>query len=207
VALELWPATLPQSFLTSAYGEALPEKNVIGDEYNVGPPIYRRRTTSSPAHFAGQMFMTAVEWETLSTFFHTTLFDGVIRFLFPPQGYTDEARYWISRFISPPTRRMSDADDGWVVSLSLERLGIGAGFLYPASVTDPDSFYRPTVIWDQFVTVPKYTNTSTLHSPRVQRAQAILPGLYQNTPTFYSPVTGAADTVFDQDVFDMDVFS
>jgi len=207
VAMELWPQTLPQTFMVSSYGQSLPEESIIKDGYNVGPPIYRRRTTSAPGHFAGQMFMTTVEWETLWTFFHATLFDGVIRFLFPPQGSTDTARYWISRFITPPTRSMSDAEDGWLVNLSLEKLGIGQGFLYPALFRDPTTIYQPTIIYDQFVTVPRYTNTNTFYSLFVSRAQLVAAGLYSNSNTFYAPVVGEADTVFDQDVFDMDTFS
>jgi hypothetical protein len=146
VVLEVWPTTLPQVFMTANYGEATPADNIITDDYNVGPPVYRRRTTSAPAPYAGQMFMTTAEWETLSAFFHDTLFDGVMRFLFPPQGSTDEAHFWISRFVTPPIRRMSDADDAWFVLLSLERLAIGEAFLVSSIHAETDTLYTPTVV-------------------------------------------------------------
>jgi hypothetical protein len=183
----VWPTTLPQTFLASGYGEATPDKNVITDEYNVGPPVYRRRTTSAPAPFAGQMFMTTAEWEALSTFFHTDLFDGVMRFLFPPQAVADTGRFWISRFVIPPTRQMSDVDDGWLVSLSLEKLGIGEVFLSPAMFSDPDTFYSPTVIYDQVAAAALYTDADLFYGPVLSFDQTITASLYSNSNTFYAP--------------------
>ena len=235
MVLEVWPTSLPQAFMASGYGEATPKDNIITDDYNVGPPVYRRRTTSAPAPYAGQMFMTTEEWETLSTFFHGNLFDGVMRFLFPPQGVADLSRYWISRFVSPPQRQMSNADDGWFVSLKLERLGIGQSFLAPPAFSDPTIIYQPTIVYDQFLTVARYNNTNTFGATIVSAEgalQTLVPARYNNTNTFYAPsvasvggtlsparyddgetfyaatvTTTGSSTVFDSDVFDSEVFS
>jgi len=150
MTLPLWPDTLPRCFLTSGYGEAAAD-NVITDGYNVGPPAYRRRTTAGPAPYMGNMHLTSAEWDELSTFFHGTLFDGVMRFLFPPQGSTDEARFWVSRFVAPPQRRALGGDDSWLVSLSLERLFVAQAFLFTPLFSEPDIFYAPTVSGGVFI--------------------------------------------------------
>lgn len=207
MVLEVWPITLPQAFVASGYGEATPKDNVITDDYNVGPPQYRRRTTSAPAPYAGEMFMTTAEWETLSTFFHTTLFDGVMRFLFPPQGVNDLARYWISRFVSPPLRRMSDIDDTWTVALNLERLAIGQAFLLPSTFRDPTVIYTPRIIYDQFTAALRYTDPDTIYAVTIIAPgadQTLEPSRVDNVGHIYT-TTGSVvfdDTVFDSSVFD-----
>jgi hypothetical protein len=187
--MDIWPSSLPNSFLTSEFSHAQ-EDNILADGYDVGPPAYRRRTTSAPSPFMGTMIMTTAEWEAFRTFFHTTLADGTHRFLFPPQGTTDQARYWISRFIEPPTRSMSDADDLWFVSLSLEKLGSGESFIGPEDLfEDPDIFYTPTFLYDQTITVnARYSDPDTFYTPTIANLeQFITAGLFTDSDTFYAP--------------------
>lgn len=207
MVLEVWPETLPRSFMVSGYQEVGAD-NLIKDEYNVGPPSYRRRTVSAPASFAGQMLMTIAQWEILSAFFHTTLFDGVKRFLFPPQGYTDISHYWVSRFIAPPQRQLSAADDGWFVSLELERLAIGQSFLLPARLISPTTIYAPNIIWDQVLIAARYNNANTFYAPSTPNDKLLTPSRLNNTNSFFSASFSGEEigNVFDSDVFDVGAF-
>lgn len=187
----LWPGPefLPQTFAAQGFGHMLAD-NLITDDYEVGPPAYRRRTTSAPQKLNGQMFMTTAEWETLYNFFRTTLFDGVMQFLLPPQAATDDSRYWICRFIKPPSRQMTDADDLWSVLLSLERLGIGQAFVLPSAFSDPTVIYQPRMIYDQFLVVARYNDPDTFRSVAVSAAgaeQTLLPLRYDDADTVYAP--------------------
>lgn len=165
-AQETWPFTLPQAMLTAAYGEAFGD-GIIKDDYNLGPPRYRRRTTSAPRPVSGTMIMTTAEWEQFSAFFGNALFDGALPFLFPPQGSTDTSRFWICRFEQPPSRQMSDADDIWIVSLNMVRLGIGESMLNVALFTDPDIVYQARIVYDQTLTSNIYNDADTIYSPTI----------------------------------------
>ena len=195
MVLEVWPTSLPQAFMVFGYGEATPEKNIITDDYNVGPPIYRRRTTSAPSNFGGQMFMTTAEWEELSTFFHGTLYDGVMRFLFPPQGTSSAARYWISRFISPPSRQRSDADDGWFVTLAMEKLGLGQIFISPPAFSSSSVFYAPTILTGPSLFIPLVTGTQSFYSPEMITEPFLVPSLITDLDTFYGPSVSQVDNL------------
>lgn len=158
--LDVWPGTLPQNYIAADYTDTLADA-LIKDEYNVGPPSYRRRTTAAVRRFSGTMVMNAAEWIILRSFFQTTLLDGTLRFTFPPQGVSDRSRFWISRFVSPPRRQLSNSDDAWFVSLEMEILGSGESILTTGLMTDGDAIYTPIVSIDQQMTVARHNNTNT----------------------------------------------
>jgi hypothetical protein len=167
------------------------EDGLIKDGMNVGPPLYRRRSSAAPQRFTGLMHMTTAQWEVLDDFFHNTLFDGVLRFLFPTQGATSTLA-WRARFTSPPQRQSVGADSGdfWVVGLNLERTGIGSPIAQTSFLIDPDIFYTPSVFTPSQTLSPSlYTNTNTVYAAQLR--PYIEPALFTNTNTFYVPVVSS----------------
>lgn len=66
-----WPATLPQAFEQDGYSEPF-ASNVVRTEMDVGPPKVRKRYTAAVKQFAGLMYLTETQAETLETFYETT---------------------------------------------------------------------------------------------------------------------------------------
>jgi hypothetical protein len=85
-----WPSTVNQNVMQQGYSET-PERNVISFKPEVGRPILRRRTSLSQVLSTWTMWLSSAEWDTLLTFFQTTLSDGVTPFMFdsPRTGTTD----------------------------------------------------------------------------------------------------------------------
>jgi len=188
MALEVWPSSLPQDFNVSGFADSLAD-GLIKDEYNVGPPSYRRRTTAAPADFSGMMVLTTADWIALRTFFHTTLFDGALRFLFPPQATTDTGRYWITRFRAPPKRQLSDGDDLWFVTLEFERLGLGQVFVGPSLFSDADVIYPPSFIFDQIAAAARYDDADTFPTATIAGgALTATAAIYNDPDTFPAAV-------------------
>jgi hypothetical protein len=106
--MTVWPATLPQDFRASNYTEAMPENRII-DNYEAGPPFYRRRTTANPLRVSGSMYMTNEEWVILKDFFTNETLDGVLTFNID-QVDTSGEWTWLVRFVQPPTRTVVEPD-------------------------------------------------------------------------------------------------
>lgn len=205
-----WPSTLPQDFRADGFSDSL-ENGLIKDEMNVGPPIYRRRSSAAPQPFSGSMTMTSAEWAELDTFFNDTLNGGTLRFVLPAQGTTNDLDLWTARFTTPPQRQSLDAEDLWLVTLRMERLiGTGQASTGTALFRDPDIFFRPTVIADQLLRPSRVSLTNTFYAPTIS-LRRLSPGLVTDADTFYAAtvkynqtLTAAlytdADTVYAADV-------
>ena len=81
-----WPESLPQSFETSGYQDRLPDQLARS-----GPGElvrYRRRARRSEfGPISGEIILTTEQWQTLRTFYWTTLASGTLSFDFPdPDG-------------------------------------------------------------------------------------------------------------------------
>lgn len=81
---ELWPVTLPQSFLMSSYTEQLGDGR-LKTSMDRGPAKMRRVSSIPPAALSGQMRMNGDQVRTLETFFKTTTLGGTLVFTFPSQ--------------------------------------------------------------------------------------------------------------------------
>lgn len=74
-----WPGTLPQEGEGGVSGS--PQSNVVSFQPDVGPSIDRRRASiTSRTRDVKLPMMTATQLATFKTFFHDTLFDGVLPF-------------------------------------------------------------------------------------------------------------------------------
>jgi hypothetical protein len=81
---DAWPASLPQAFEQSGYGEGVADM-LIETPTDAGPPITRRRSTAAPRFANGSMVITSAQLSALKTFFNTTLLGGSLPFTFPAQ--------------------------------------------------------------------------------------------------------------------------
>lgn len=74
-----WPSTLPQEGALG--GSGAPQANVVSFQPDVGPSIDRRRASvTSRTRDVTLPMVTATQLATFKTFFHDTLFDGVLPF-------------------------------------------------------------------------------------------------------------------------------
>lgn len=96
--MELWPATLPQTFEQPDYNESFPEMTVR-TPMDTGPAKVRKRFTAAPYPMTGSMRLTATQANTLETFYITTTHGGADAFTFthPRKGTTITCR-----FTAPP---------------------------------------------------------------------------------------------------------
>ena len=114
--MELWPASLPQTFEQQSYSEKLPNLT-IRTSMDTGPAKVRKRFTAAPYPMSGTMRMTRDQTVTLDTFYIETLNGGADPFTFihPRKGTT-----LTCRFTTPPD--ISALDHDFSVSLSFEVL-------------------------------------------------------------------------------------
>lgn len=116
-----WPASLP--------GLRLPvdhqiQSGLIRTKMDAGPDKVRRRSSATPENFSFPMRLKGSEYDTLQTFYNSTLGGGALSFNFDnPRTDTEET----FRFLSPPNATVrkgaSDPDDRiWDVQISLEKL-------------------------------------------------------------------------------------
>ena len=74
-----WPVGVPESALISGYSEQV-EDNVARFQPEVGPAKLRRRTSFSQTVYQFGLIMTTTEYDSLLTFYRTTLKDGTLSF-------------------------------------------------------------------------------------------------------------------------------
>ena len=78
-----WPESLPTYVLKDSYSQA-PVDNSIESEVDAGGfTIKRRRFTARIDLVSVAYHMTIAQRASFETFFHSTLFDGVLRFNWP----------------------------------------------------------------------------------------------------------------------------
>jgi hypothetical protein len=77
----IWPATLPQRFLTRGLQEQ-PQTSIVQSDVSKGPPKRRRRFTRALRVFTGVMIMTEAQVETLDAFFYGPCAAGAKSFEF-----------------------------------------------------------------------------------------------------------------------------
>lgn len=94
-----WPATLPQELLSSGFQQKA-QSQVIRSDMDAGPPKVRRRFTAKVITIQGSIEINAAQYETLETFFDTTLNGGATSFDWTHPITGDTVSY---RFKEPPT--------------------------------------------------------------------------------------------------------
>lgn len=93
-----WPPSLPQAPLVGA-GRA-PVDAVLRVQPDTGPPISRRRYTAVPIALPPwETILTGTQYQTLETFFNTTLINGSLPF--EERDPIDNSTVDI-RFLNPP---------------------------------------------------------------------------------------------------------
>ncbi|MBL1148203.1 MAG: hypothetical protein HND56_01185 [Pseudomonadota bacterium] len=93
-----WPSALPESPLTEAYAEALPD-NIIRSSTDQGPAKLRRRTTAGVRHLQLAYILSAAQTELLDGFYLEDLQSGSLPFL---QSHPRTGEEKSMRFKSPP---------------------------------------------------------------------------------------------------------
>lgn len=74
-----WPSSLPASPIAGTLS-IVPESNLAEYRPDVGEPIRRRRFVGSRVLYSAQVTLEDDQIETLRSFFHDDLFDGVLPF-------------------------------------------------------------------------------------------------------------------------------
>jgi len=70
MAVDAWPAELPQYFEKEGYSEDL-GMNVVTSDPETGPPLMRRRATAVPTMVSGAIICNATQYALFRTFFAT----------------------------------------------------------------------------------------------------------------------------------------
>jgi hypothetical protein len=109
-----WPATLPAPSLNTLT-DALPE-NRIRTQMDKGPDKVRRRTTANTAPLSFTLKLTTAQWNTLKTFYNTTLYSGVDTF---DINHPADNSAITCRFVEPPSRTDMEGIL-WNVPINLE---------------------------------------------------------------------------------------
>lgn len=93
-----WPASLQQKLNSNSFQETLGE-TILRSETDIGPAKYRRRLTRAPKSWTVSIQGDSTAYDTLVTFFNTTVAGGATRFEFdhPISGVTE-----LVRFAEPP---------------------------------------------------------------------------------------------------------
>lgn len=118
---EVWPATLPQCFITDTVTWQLGDGR-LRTPMEAGPAKSRRRSSAVSDHLSGQMKLSAAQWADLKTFVRTTVQDSDT-FTFPdPDGGGASGTDLLVRFgeSEPGAARLGRGF--WMVSLDLEVL-------------------------------------------------------------------------------------
>jgi len=96
---ETWPDTIDEKVLQSGFQQkAVP--NTIRSKMEAGLDKIRRRYTTPILNLSVSMFLDFTQYETLETFYNTTLQGGVLSFTFPDPATDDDHEY---RFLTPPS--------------------------------------------------------------------------------------------------------
>ena len=117
----VWPATLPQTPLVDQWNGG-PQRNKVSFQPEIGPPIVRRRGTSSLEIWEGTLPpMTAAQLVIFRAFFSDDLFDGTIAFNWtdPIKGDTG---LWTFSDGDPPYKITATAASMYNVSFKLLRI-------------------------------------------------------------------------------------
>lgn len=118
-----WPTSLPQAMNVDGYMESQ-QSAVLRTAMDSGPDFVRRRFSAITRNVSGSVMVTDAQWETLMTFFDTTLEGGSLPFDWHPRGahQNSPATVYSMRFVSPPARRPASSHNFWQVDLQLEIL-------------------------------------------------------------------------------------
>lgn len=79
-----WPLTLPRAFQKDGFSDTK-SSGLLRTDMSTGPAKVRRRFTSAPIYWKGDMILTDTQRETFETFFTNTIGYGALRFNFPNQ--------------------------------------------------------------------------------------------------------------------------
>ena len=114
---ETWPATIPEEVLVDGFmQQAVPA--TIRTKMEAGIDKLRRRYTTPILNLNVAMFLTFTQYETLETFYNTTLQGGVLSFDFTDPATATTKEY---RFISPPSYTPSGGVH-YLASMQWERI-------------------------------------------------------------------------------------
>lgn len=117
-----WPATIPWEFLTDGASGAFGE-NTLRSSTDVGPPKLRRRSTSAPDRFTGDILVTLTQYGYLETYYKTTLGYGALTI---DGNHPITGASATMRFMAPPscrpTNSYKDGEQLWLATLQLEIL-------------------------------------------------------------------------------------
>jgi hypothetical protein len=82
MAVDTWPATLPQLLLVEGYADGVADGRIISNT-DAGPPKVRRRSSAMPRPVQGRMIMDTDQLADLRDFVDNTLIGGALPFNFP----------------------------------------------------------------------------------------------------------------------------
>lgn len=82
MANAIWPASLPQKFLQDGFGESL-TPNIIQDNFEIGAPQTRARSTWQGRAFTGSFRITQEEKIIFDEFYEFITVFGTLPFEFP----------------------------------------------------------------------------------------------------------------------------
>lgn len=117
----VWPASLPQAPLVDQWAGG-PQRNKVGFQPEIGPPIVRRRGTSSVEIWEGTFPpFTAAQLTAFRTFFEDDLYEGTLAFNWtdPIKGDTG---LWTFSDDNPPYKIVATANSYYSVSMKLIRI-------------------------------------------------------------------------------------
>lgn len=118
-----WPSTLPQAFLQDSFSDT-ENSVVVRTSMATGPAKVRRRFTSAPTYWEGEMILDSDQKDTFKAFYRNTIGYGSIRFNFPNQYDLNGTLVEVRMRIDTDGRAYRLVPDGdtqdYVLSLSLE---------------------------------------------------------------------------------------
>ena len=95
---ETWPPTIDKKVLRGGFSQKAVE-NTIRSTVEAGLDKLRKRYTSPIIKMNVNMWIDFTQYESLETFYNTTLQGGVLSFTFPDPATGDDHEY---RFLSTP---------------------------------------------------------------------------------------------------------
>lgn len=120
MALQTWPAELPQQFLVESYQRTSPE-NRHRSSVDGAVKKQRRKYTNVAQPFSGEMIMTADQRDSFWTFFRDNLKWGVLAFNFPTPAKFDGS-FITCQFGDELPSENAVSHTHWRISISLEQI-------------------------------------------------------------------------------------
>jgi len=119
MAVNDWPASLPQSFMLEGF-EVAPPQGAVSSGVDAGQPFQRQRYTAAVQPFTGNLLMSRTQYDTLMTFWKTTLGMGALAFNWRDPVTLDDAE--LQFMADQPPRITAKSADKFIVNVQMRVL-------------------------------------------------------------------------------------